>query len=248
MKNILYNRRFKAFLIKVICLYTVSGLYFLDEFVRAICHTDSRISCKTSMHLQRNLNLIAGLKGIQIIGKLFGVGVFLKQRGNFLSVLTGFVASVSMPAAVCAGDILLADQMTVECIDLHAFLQGIDIAKRRKRGQGKENAVGLFAAQTDGGYVSLIGIHIPADVFAVFILLTEQVVCFAEFDGLLAVRGEIHALLTLCVVQRNDNLVAEAFAHLQAIGVAVLMHVLLRSDVAAVHINSLFSAYITRFD
>ena len=97
------------------------------------------------------------------------------------------------------------------------------IGKGEQTPYRKKQSIGYLTAQIDGGYVSLIGIHIAADILSGFILLAEQIIGFRKILGELSVCREIYAEFVVRIVHRDDNGVAEAFADLQPVGVRMLM-------------------------
>ena len=114
-------------------------------------------------------------------------------------------------------DVLLADLVPVEGRDDVARLEfgyRFAIGKGKQTPYREKQSVGDFAAQFNGGYVPLIGIHVAADVLTGFVLFAEQVIGFREFFGELTVRREVHAEFVVRVVQRDDDGVSEALADL----------------------------------
>jgi hypothetical protein len=80
------------------------------------------------------------------------------------------------------------------------------VVQRRDR---KEKSIGLLSAETNCGYVALIGIHIPTDVIAGVVLLADEVVLLCELCGQLSISREVNTKLTFGVVSRYTNSVTK---------------------------------------
>jgi hypothetical protein len=50
-------------------------------------------------------------------------------------------------------------------------------------GNREEESIGLLSAETDCGYISLVGVHISADIVTGVVLLADEVILFCELYG-----------------------------------------------------------------
>jgi hypothetical protein len=94
-----------------------------------------------------------------------------------------------------------------------------------QRGKGKKKPVRLFTTKANCGYVALVGVHISADVVAGVVLLAEEVVVFCEFNRQLTVSGEVYTHLSLSIVKRHANSIAEHIRKLETVSVRVASHI-----------------------
>jgi hypothetical protein len=168
-------------------------------------------SLRSTVHLEGNFDIVTRLECTKVVRELLGVSVLLEERCSSNLLLTSSVAlGYGAAASVGARNILATNLVSVnKSINYvaSAKLNGsiaMSIAVVQ-RGDRKEESVRLFATKTNCGYVTLVGIHISADVVAGFVFFAEEFISFCEFCGQLSISREVNTELTFGIVSGYTN-------------------------------------------
>jgi hypothetical protein len=183
------------------------------------------------MHLEGDFDIVTGLEGTKVVRELLGVSVLLEERCSSNLLLTSSVAlGYGAAASVGARNILAANLVSVNktvdyvaCAKLNGSVaMSIAVVQRRDR---KEESVGLLSAKTNCGYVTLVGIHISADIIAGFVFFAEEFISFCELCGQLSISREVNTKLTFGIVSGYTNGVTKYVCQQQAVSIRVLAYV-----------------------
>jgi hypothetical protein len=183
------------------------------------------------VHLQGNFNLVLHLESTKVVCQLFSICVLLEERSGSNLLLTGSVAlGYGAAASVRTRNILAANLVSVNKSVNYIANAKLDgciamseaVVQRRDR---KEQTVRLLSAETDCGYVSLIGVHISTDVVTGIVLLTYEVVLLCELCGQLTVGGEVYTHLSLGIVEGYTYSITKHIRKEQTVGIRMLTHI-----------------------
>jgi hypothetical protein len=94
-----------------------------------------------------------------------------------------------------------------------------------QRGKREEKSIRLLATKTNSTNVSLVGVHISANVIAGAVLLTHEVVLLCELCGQLTVSREVYTHLSLMIIEGYTYSITEHVCKKQAVGIWVLTHI-----------------------
>jgi hypothetical protein len=188
-------------------------------------------SLRSTVHLEGNFDIVTRLECAEVVRELLGIRVLLEERcSNNLLLASSVALGHGAATSVGARNILATNLVSVnESIDYVACAKlngsvamSIAVIQRRDR---EEESIGLLSAETDCGHVTLIGIHISADIIAGFVFFTEEFIFFCELCGQLSISREVNTELTFGVVGRYTNSVTKYVCQQQTVSIRVLAYV-----------------------
>jgi hypothetical protein len=167
-------------------------------------------SLRGAVHLKSKLKLVTLLEGTKVISELLSISMLSKLRCNRILVLTSTVTETrSTSTCLSLRNILGANLLTVEVINSVAYIKSRNITERLKATKREEEAIRLFTSELDSGYVTLIRVHIAADVITLCVLLTEQVISLCKLYRQLTASREVNTDLILRIGEINTDSITE---------------------------------------
>jgi hypothetical protein len=197
----------------------------------ALKNRQSTGSLRSAVHLEGDFNIVTRLEGTKVVCQLLGICVLLEERcGSNLLLTSSVTLSYGAATSVGTRNILAADLVSIDksvdyvtCAKLDGCItMGVAVVQR---GDRKEKSIGLLSAETNCGYVALIGIHISTDVITGVVLLADEVVLLCKLYGQLSISREVNTELTFGVVGRYTNSVTKYVCQQQAVSIRMLAHI-----------------------
>ena len=195
------------------------------------------------MHFKSNFYIITRMESTKIISQLLSICVFNEQRSNRNFSLTSTITFyfIFIRLLMRTRNILLTNFMSIQHskrIAFFYFCLGI-----RNTIQMKEQAITLFATQTNRGYIAFIGVHITADRITSIIFLTQKIIIFRKFYRQLTISRKINTYFTSRITHIYTNSITKALTKLQPVSIWMFPQIINFTYISIIRHNFLFLSF-----